>query len=269
MRQTRIGYHLDLTHANQRVLREAGVTAIGIDHWEPYRVWGRSSDRGGEHRYLVVSGSVHFSAFDQPVGAGELVTLPAGVERRRHAGAQPVVAVFVDSAAASTSAIGVMPCTAVTCCHAAVELLISESRRPGLAAGAEHLARLLVTYLMVTVPTTGVGEQRDRARLDALWRQVRDRPEAPWTTAHLASQLHCSPGHLHRLCAEHASTTPMRMVTVLRLEQAARLLQATDASVAQVADAVGFATASAFSDAFLRHFRQRPGRWRKYAPSPA
>lgn len=78
----------------------------------------------------------------------------------------------------------------------------------------------------------------------------------PLTVATLAAETGWSPPHLHRLVREQWGTTPMRLVTRLRMDRAERLLRDTDLTVARIATLVGFADPLHFS----RRFRETTGR---------
>lgn len=261
IRQTHIGSRLDLHHPNHTALRLAGVRTIGIDHWQPGRVWGRSADRSGSHRYLVLAGTVHFSAIAQPVIAGELVTLPPGTERQRTTGDAAVTALFLDLPPVRDDRVRVLASSAADWCHASLNQLLSDALRAEPSAAAEHMCRALIAYLN-PAPHIDAAQSREQQGLSELWQQVRQHPRHTWSVDRLAAEMGCSAGHLHRLCTRHADTTPMRMVTHIRLDHAAALLHGSDFTLSQIADAIGFATAPAFSDAFVQRFGQRPGAWR-------
>jgi AraC-like DNA-binding protein len=57
--------------------------------------------------------------------------------------------------------------------------------------------------------------------------------------------------------------SPMQMVTQLRMERAKDLLLHSNHTLQAIAEAVGYQTSFAFSDAFLRYTGRRPGRFRR------
>lgn len=262
IRQTHIGYHLDLDHQNHAPLRQAGVSAIGIDRWEAGRIWGKHADRGGSHRYVVLDGLVQFDAIDSPVGPGQLVTLPPRCPRRRTTGNAAVTAVFLEIPEVRNDRIRVLSSSTANWCQAILDQLYTDSLRATPTPGAEHLCRALLMYL-TPPPEIDERSSRDRQRLNKLWQVVRDHPQHPWTTQGLAAELGCSGGHLHRLCVQHCDTTPMRMVTQLRIDLATHLLHTTDWNLPTIATAIGFGNAPAFSEAFHRIHQERPGAWRQ------
>ena len=72
---------------------------------------------------------------------------------------------------------------------------------------------------------------------------------------------------LYRRLGEWAGLTPAAWLRELRLDQTRQLLEAGNfGSVAQVAEAVGFASAKHFSNVYAERFGRRPSR---YAPHTA
>jgi AraC family transcriptional regulator len=103
---------------------------------------------------------------------------------------------------------------------------------------------------------------------------------APWqvrrTTAYMAERLDQNIGldelaELTSLSRSHFCTafrhatgrTPHEWLTALRMEQARRLLQHPKARITEVALAVGYQTASAFTAAFRRHTGTTPSDYRR------
>jgi len=74
----------------------------------------------------------------------------------------------------------------------------------------------------------------------------------------LAAQAGLSSFHFARVFHRETGETPHQFVTRLRLEEAGRLLRATDQTVLQVAIAVGFENASHFSVQFKRGYGVTP-----------
>ncbi|MBC8732702.1 helix-turn-helix domain-containing protein [Paraburkholderia sp. UCT2] len=76
--------------------------------------------------------------------------------------------------------------------------------------------------------------------------------------AELAEQAGLSSFHFARVFRRETGETPHQFVTRLRLEEAARLLRATDRTVLQIALEVGFENASHFSVQFKRGYGATP-----------
>ena len=77
----------------------------------------------------------------------------------------------------------------------------------------------------------------------------------PLKLADLAAAAAVTASHLVRLCRRELSTTPMKLLQDVRIDEAAVLLRHTGLSVKEVADQVGFADPFHFS----RAFKQRRG----------
>ena len=98
-------------------------------------------------------------------------------------------------------------------------------------------------------------------------RDVRRHLEGDVTLSQVASRAGWSRFHLHRAFRRAFGETPKRYTQRLRLEQAAARLVASDASIAQIARAAGFASHEVFTRAFQRMFGRTPVRYRAGAPA--
>ena len=171
---------------NHRSLRAVGVRALGLDSWESGRVWGRSADVTGSHRYMIVSGTVTFDAMSEPVGPGHLVALPPGVTRRRRA-ATAVQAIFVTAIRFGRTPASTRVSNAVALKLAALDQLVVDARLSHPSMAAEATCGVLMAHVLGPLAGT-VASGHDRLRLDALWRAVGAEPHHPWTTALLAER---------------------------------------------------------------------------------
>ncbi|CAN7155784.1 AraC family transcriptional regulator [Terrabacter sp. LjRoot27] len=104
---------------------------------------------------------------------------------------------------------------------------------------------------------------------------MQDEPGHAWTLDALAAHVHVSRATLSRRFTELVGQSPMAYLTHWRLARAADLLRTGSLSVEQVAHAVGYANAFAFSAAFKREhgtspraFRSAPGRPGASSPVP-
>lgn len=100
-------------------------------------------------------------------------------------------------------------------------------------------------------------------RLDKLWEKVNASLDHQWEVDHMAEELHVSVAHLHRMVQAATGTSPMRMVTRLRMERAQDLLIILDCKIRNVAEMVGYHNEFAFSVAFKRFCGVTPGEFRK------
>jgi AraC-like DNA-binding protein/mannose-6-phosphate isomerase-like protein (cupin superfamily) len=116
----------------------------------------------------------------------------------------------------------------------------------------------LVALLATRISSEGPLEQR----LDRVWEEVDQDLARDWTLSDLARAAQVGPEQLRRLCLRHHQRSPVQQVTWLRMQRAATLLASQRATVADVAQAVGYDNAFAFSTAFKRVLGQPPSAWR-------
>ena len=100
-------------------------------------------------------------------------------------------------------------------------------------------------------------------RLWAVWQEVAGDLAADWTLAKLASRYRASKEQFRRVCLRSLGRSPMQHLTSLRIEEARRLLAATDDKVETIARQVGFDEASVFSRVFKRWVGRSPKAYRE------
>ncbi|RMD49302.1 MAG: AraC family transcriptional regulator, partial [Alphaproteobacteria bacterium] len=107
------------------------------------------------------------------------------------------------------------------------------------------------------------GRERDLiARFEALLeREFARRHAVGW----YARALGVSPTHLSRLCRARHGASARALIARRVMREARRLLLYTERSVAEVAEAVGFADPNHFSRAFARATGQPPTAFRRTA----
>ncbi len=84
------------------------------------------------------------------------------------------------------------------------------------------------------------------------------------TVSDLAKAAMCSPTHLRRLFRKVVGMSPREWLLEHRLNRAALLLQTTDKSVQQIADACGFESLSHFTRYFKAKFGVSPSQYRNF-----
>lgn len=144
----------------------------------------------------------------------------------------------------------------------------AESRTPdSLSESIKlHVAELISLLLRRELSPSGDPERTAQIqRLNTVWKEVENHPEREWSTETLATQVGVSSSYLYKLIATYFGCSPMKMVLRLRMRRAESLLLHTDLSIESVAEEVGYQTAYAFSNAFLRHTQSRPGSYRSTA----
>lgn len=88
-------------------------------------------------------------------------------------------------------------------------------------------------------------------------------PAHPWTVAGLAAQVGVCRAALAQRFRHYLGEPPIAYLTRWRLQLGARLLGATNQSVAEIAAGVGYDSEAAFNRAFKRHFGIPPARFRR------
>lgn len=119
---------------------------------------------------------------------------------------------------------------------------------------SQHVHLQLVPPVERRAPDEAVRRAVDLMRADLA---------APWTVTSLARRVGSSRPAFARRFRESEGVSPMRHLAKLRLDEAARLLRATDDGLAGVAARVGYASEFAFNRAFKRHHGVAPGLYRR------
>ncbi|EHM2229978.1 reactive chlorine-specific transcriptional regulator RclR [Salmonella bongori] len=102
-------------------------------------------------------------------------------------------------------------------------------------------------------------------RLGRVMLQMLETPAHPWTVGTLAQQVHMSRASFAQLFRDISDTTPLSVLTTLRLQIAAQALSRETQPVIVIAESVGYASESSFHKAFVREFGCTPGEYRKRA----
>jgi AraC-like DNA-binding protein len=105
------------------------------------------------------------------------------------------------------------------------------------------------------------------ARVQRAVRAMHDNMQHRWTVALLARHAGMSRPAFARRFREELGSSPLRYLARRRMQRAAELLGTTDASLAQVAEWVGYDSEFAFNRAFKRHLGVAPGIFRRSAKS--
>jgi AraC-like DNA-binding protein len=157
---------------------------------------------------------------------------------------------------------------------ALVQLLIDETRA-GRPARDEVLARLLEVLLIEALrvaPGTaaapgspGLVRGLADARLAAALRSLHEQPARAWTVQSLAQEAALSRSAFFERFTRAVGVAPMTYLLTWRMALAQRLLRGQGLPVADVAERVGYSSASTFSVAFARHVGQPPARYARQA----
>jgi AraC-like DNA-binding protein len=99
------------------------------------------------------------------------------------------------------------------------------------------------------------------ARLAQAMRQIHLDPARPWTVGQLAQKAALSRSAFFERFTRAVGRPPMDYLLAWRMAIAKDLLRRHDLGIAEVAERVGYGSASTFSTAFSRHVGEPPGRY--------
>lgn len=92
---------------------------------------------------------------------------------------------------------------------------------------------------------------------------LHERPAEPWTVDELGRRVGLSRSALHERFIDLAGQPPMQYLTNWRMQLGAGMLREGSATVATIAQEVGYDSEAAFSRAFKRLVGQPPAAWRR------
>ncbi len=145
----------------------------------------------------------------------------------------------------------------------------SRNKRPGGEAMLQRMSEMMfvdaVRRYVDMLPEDSRGwlaGLRDRfvGRALAL---MHDAPTTEWSVDELGRRVGLSRSALHERFAEMIGQAPMQYLTQWRMQLAAELLRSTNATVASVAQEVGYDSEAAFARAFKRLVGRPPAAWRR------
>lgn len=146
--------------------------------------------------------------------------------------------------------------------------LVGDETRARRSARELVLQRLLEVMLIEALrcdgeTATGPGLARGLAdeRLAMALRALHARPEHSWTVAELAEEAALSRSAFFVRFSRAVGMAPMAYLLAWRMALAKRLMRENELAMAQIAQRVGYGSASAFSVAFARHAGVPPARY--------
>jgi AraC-like DNA-binding protein len=154
---------------------------------------------------------------------------------------------------------------------ALVQMVVDECRaqRPGRDVVLARLLDVLLVEAMRaggTAAAPGLARGLADERLAAALRRMHEEPARPWTVAELAREAALSRSSFFERFSAAVGMAPMEYLLAWRMAIAKRMLLAQDAGIAEVAEQVGYGSASAFSVAFARHAGMPPARYARQRP---
>jgi AraC-like DNA-binding protein len=149
---------------------------------------------------------------------------------------------------------------------ALVQMVVDECRAQRTGRDAV-LARLLDVLLIEALRSGGTsaapGLVRGLAdeRLAVAIRRMHEEPARSWTVSQLAGEAALSRSTFFERFSNAIGMAPMEYLLAWRMALAKRMLLRQEARIAEVAQRVGYGSASAFSVAFARHAGTPPARF--------
>jgi AraC-like DNA-binding protein len=150
--------------------------------------------------------------------------------------------------------------------------LVGEESRELRPARDVILARLLEVLLIEALRSTagtaaspGLLRGLADGRLAVAIRQMHESPTRPWTVAQLAKAAALSRSAFFERFSRAVGVAPMEYLLAWRMALAKNLLRRKESGVAEVAERVGYSSASTFSVAFTRYVGLPP---KRYARGP-
>jgi transcriptional regulator GlxA family with amidase domain len=107
-----------------------------------------------------------------------------------------------------------------------------------------------------------MGAPRIDDRVTKALRAMVERPSEPWTVRSLARIAGLSRAAFARRFASEVGSPPLGFLTELRLNRAAKRLVESQASLAELAEELGYANPFALSRAFKRRYLVPPSQFR-------
>jgi AraC-like DNA-binding protein len=143
-------------------------------------------------------------------------------------------------------------------------------RRPGREPVLARLVELLLIEALRSKPAANAPPGLLRgiadARMAAAMRHIHGDPARPWTVAQLAKKVALSRSSFFERFTRTVGLPPMEYLLAWRMALAKDLLRHDDSlGLAEVAERVGYGSASTFSTAFSRHVGQSPSRYARAA----
>ena len=148
-----------------------------------------------------------------------------------------------------------------------VRLVAEESAddKPGREVVLTRLVELLLVEALRSTRATdappGLLRGLTDARLVSALRRIHDQPARSWTVPQLANEAALSRSAFFERFTRTVGVPPMDYLLAWRMALAKELLRAGGVGIGDVAERVGYSSASTFSVAFSRHVGQAPSRY--------
>ncbi|MEK4663139.1 AraC family transcriptional regulator [Priestia sp. FSL H7-0729] len=104
-------------------------------------------------------------------------------------------------------------------------------------------------------------------RVDQAVHYMRRHYGEPLKIEQVAEMMNCSPRYLNQLFQLQLNTSPSRVLSQIRMEQAMKLLVSTKGTLQEIAERVGYENGYTLSRYFKKHYGVSPGLYRKHRDS--
>jgi AraC-like DNA-binding protein/quercetin dioxygenase-like cupin family protein len=144
-------------------------------------------------------------------------------------------------------------------------------RRPAREVILAHLLEVLLIEALRstagTTPSPGLVRGLADERLAVAIRRMHESPTRAWTVAQLAKEAALSRSAFFERFSRAVGVAPMEYLLAWRMALAKDMLRQNESGVAEIAERVGYGSASAFSVAFSRYVGLPPARYAREAES--
>ena len=154
--------------------------------------------------------------------------------------------------------------------------LVREETREQRPAREVVLSRLLEVLLIEALRSSagtdaspGLVRGLADGRLAGAIRRMHERPTHAWTVAELAKEAALSRSTFFERFQREVGVAPMEYLLAWRMALAKDLLRRNGGRMAEIAERVGYASASTFSVAFTRHVGRPPTQYAREQAAPA
>lgn len=257
------------------LLAENGISFGGISHLSDKAYIERAN--GAPYHVMLYSlggtGSIEFGGTRLAVGKGDLAVIPASKSEHRHRALGPywdIAWIRLDHSPRWRIVDSMNLCVVRSRYAPRIERCMEEVMAESSASDKECLravelnAELLSLYLRRELEAShDQGRDQTAWKLDRLWNAVDERLNQAWSVEKLAKEAAISRTHLFRVCESLYGVSPLKKVTILRMQRAKALLRNTDMDLSGIAEYIGYANPFAFSATFKRIVGESPRSYRK------
>ncbi|PXA86467.1 AraC family transcriptional regulator [Nostoc sp. 3335mG] len=122
-----------------------------------------------------------------------------------------------------------------------------------------HMLRGPVSSSAQEIPTSAFSSYR----IHHIMNDIQQHPEAEHSLEEMAARAGVTPTHFCRIFKKATGVSPHQYVMKARLDRAQHMLEQSDASMAMIADALGFTSQSHFTRAFRQFAGETPSDFRR------